>query len=90
MFAGGVASGLSSGLTTPLDVIKTRLSTGLLPPGSPVITSITTIAKKEGIKALYAGASTRIAWSALYGGIGLYSFECMKKLLKADDNDEDK
>lgn len=86
LFAGGLASGFSSGLTTPLDVIKTRLSTGLLPPGSPVFASIATIAKKEGIRALYAGATTRIAWSALYGGIGLYSFECTKRVLAAENS----
>jgi solute carrier family 25 S-adenosylmethionine transporter 26 len=86
LFAGGLASGISSGLTTPLDVVKTRLSTGLLPPGSPVVTSLTAIAKKEGFRALYAGASTRIAWSALYGGIGLYSFECMKRVIKQNSS----
>ena len=33
LVAGGLASSLSSGLTTPLDVVKTRLATGMIPPG---------------------------------------------------------
>lgn len=33
MVAGGLASSLSSGLTTPLDVVKTRLATGMTAPG---------------------------------------------------------
>lgn len=78
---GAFASGLSSLVTTPLDVIKTRLSTGMLPAGSPIFRSVTNIARTEGWHALYAGAEVRILWSALYGGIGLYCFECTKSLL---------
>lgn len=36
LVAGGVASSLSSGLTTPLDVVKTRLATGMIAPGKCV------------------------------------------------------
>jgi solute carrier family 25 S-adenosylmethionine transporter 26 len=78
-----VASGLSSGITTPLDVIKTRLATGMLPPGSPVIQSILHIAKSEGVRALYAGVQARVLWSAMYGGIGLTCFEATKRILTA-------
>lgn len=79
--AGGCASCFSSALTTPFDVVKTRLSTGMLPPGSPVFLSILQIAQKEGVGAIYAGTLPRIMWSALYGGIGLFCFESIKTTL---------
>ena len=36
MTAGALSSAISSAATTPFDVVKTRISTGIIPPGSPV------------------------------------------------------
>lgn len=80
-----MASAFSSSVTTPLDVIKTRLATGLLPPGSAILSSLLNIARKEGISALFVGINERILWSALYGGIGLACYEETKKLLRVKD-----
>ncbi len=52
---GALSSGLSSALTTPMDVVKTRLATGVLPPGSGVVSSMIAIAKQDGVKGLFAG-----------------------------------
>jgi hypothetical protein len=81
MVAGATASTMSSLLTTPIDVVKTRLATGLLPAGSPVIASIVQIARNEGVIGLYAGVGERLLWSALFGGIGFTCFERSKRLL---------
>lgn len=80
--AGSLASSISSGLTTPLDVIKTRISTGLLPPGTGVLRALRSVARNEGYLALYKGVQARMLWSALFGGIGFYSFEKCKEVLR--------
>jgi len=81
LVAGAIASVFSSASTTPFDVVKTRLATGLLPPGSPVMGSIVKIAQKEGLRGIYAGVQARILWSALFGGIGFTCLEHSKQLL---------
>jgi hypothetical protein len=81
MVAGAVSSTMSSLLTTPIDVVKTRLATGVLPAGSPVVSSILQIARTEGVLGLYAGVGERLLWSALFGGIGFTCFERSKKIL---------
>jgi len=40
--AGDFSSGFASAITTPFDVIKTRIATGLLAPRSPVLLKTTT------------------------------------------------
>eukprot|EP01039_Chlorochromonas_danica_P000730 gene730-793_t len=79
--AGAVASSIASGVTTPFDVLKTRLATGLLSPGSRLLPSLVSIARTEGVGALYRGMQARMVWAALYGGIGLTTYEFSKKLL---------
>lgn len=81
LIAGSIASSISSGLTTPLDVIKTRISTGLLPPSTGVLSALKMIARTEGYPVLYKGLQARMIWSALFGGIGFYSFEKCKEYL---------
>ena len=82
LLAGASASMLSSALTTPFDVIKTRLSTGVISPGTPVLLALKGIAKKEGIIGLYAGVQERILWSSLFGGLGFSAFEKCKEMLQ--------
>eukprot|EP01038_Epipyxis_sp_PR26KG_P007847 gene7847-10654_t len=85
LLAGGFSSGFASAITTPFDVIKTRIATGLLAPRSPVFRSLIKIAKNEGISSLYAGVYARVVWSALFGGIGFTCFEMCKELLGASN-----
>jgi hypothetical protein len=78
LLAGGVASSLSSICTTPLDVVKTRLATGQLPAGTPVLQCLKTVAKRG---ELFAGVQERLLLSALFGGVGLSAFEHFKQRL---------
>ena len=80
LFAGAVASALSSACTTPLDVVKTRLATGKYARGTQVFTAIFDIANREGLRGLYSGVQERAMWSALFGGVGLASFETCKRI----------
>jgi hypothetical protein len=81
MLAGGVASALASIATTPFDVVKTRLATGVVPPGTSIVYALREIARKEGIQGLYAGVQARLLYSAAFGGIGFACFEGCKKLV---------
>lgn len=81
MVAGGAATALASIATTPIDVVKTRLATGVVPPGTSIIQALQEIARKEGIRGLYAGVQARLLYSAAFGGIGFACFEGCKKLV---------
>lgn len=55
MIAGGLASMTSAACSTPFDVVKTRVSLGLIPPNMPVLHALKDILRSEGIRGLYAG-----------------------------------
>lgn len=90
MVAGGIASALSSALTTPFDVVKTRIASGMLPPGSPILQAIASIYKQEGLRGVYAGVETRLLWAGLFGGVGFASFEAFKRMLEVGGEGDSK
>ena len=57
---GAVAGSISAAITTPLDVIKTRLQTGSM-VGSPPAVALR-IAREEGLAGLYAGIGPRVVY----------------------------
>ena len=84
LLAGALAGGIASGITTPLDVVKTRLSTGVLSTGTNVLPALKHIAVSQGVRGLYVGVRPRVLWSALGTGVGFGSYELCKALLRAD------
>ena len=87
LIAGSVASACSSACNTPFDVLKTRIAAGSIDKSTPIIMGIREIYRKEGISGMYAGVGPRILWSALFGGIGLTSFEICKSFLNVSNVD---
>ena len=81
MLIGALASGFSSLVTTPIDVVKTRLATGMIPTGTAVSTALMSIARTEGLAGLYAGAEIRILFATIFGGVGFASYELCKVVL---------
>ena len=81
MLAGGVASGFASCLTTPFDLVKTRLATGVLPPGTNPFLAMKGIVLSEGLSGLFVGIQARLLVSVLFGGVGFSTFELCKKRL---------
>lgn len=81
--AGAVAGALASGIMTPVDVLKTRLSTGTCP--IDVGSCVKFVLKEEGWAGLYAGAGSRILWSGAFSAIGFGSFEAAKTWLGVAD-----
>ena len=80
LVAGAVAGALASGAMTPVDVVKTRFSTGTCPLDD-VKGCFQHIVKEQGWQGLYAGAGSRMAVSGAFSALGFWSFEVAKGLL---------
>lgn len=82
---GSVAGGCAAALTTPLDVVKTRLMTQAgVAEGhryAGVVDALTRIAREEGMVSLFAGIRPRVAWISLGGAIFIGSFEEISRRL---------
>ena len=77
----GVAGGVSAGVTTPLDVAKTRIM--LAGVGTPLASSsllyaLRVVSAERGISGLFAGLIPRIALVSLGGAIFLGSYDKIK------------
>lgn len=88
--AGAIAGAIASGVMTPVDVIKTRLSTGALCSieRGGILGCIQLIIEDTGWKSLYAGAGSRIFFSAAFSGFGFGTFELAKRLLHVNNNND--
>jgi len=80
---GGMAGSLASGIVTPIDVVKTRLSTGQCP--IDVGSCVQHVLSEQGWAGLYAGAGSRMVWSGAFSAIGFGSFEAAKTWLGVSD-----
>ncbi len=81
LLAGGIAGGVASALTTPVDVIKTWVSTGVLERGTGVMEAGRVIIRTHGVTGLYAGAGSRAFTSGLFSAVGFAAFEVAKDTL---------
>lgn len=77
--AGAVSGGISSAITTPMDVIKTRFATGKAVKGTGILRVAKDIVRERGVAGLYVGIQPRVVWSALFAAIGFSSYEICKK-----------
>lgn len=85
LIAGALSGAIASACTTPMDVVKTRLSTGKIPKGTAIVTAMRQIVREHGVQGLYFGVRPRIMWAALGTGIGFGSYELCKYLLLGED-----
>lgn len=78
---GSIAGGVAAAVTTPLDVVKTRLMTQSAsnPKYLGIIHGIRTIASEEGPATLMSGVVPRVVWISLGGAIFFGAFEAAKK-----------
>jgi solute carrier family 25 S-adenosylmethionine transporter 26 len=70
---GAVAGAFAAGLTTPLDVLKTRMM--LAKEKQPMSVMFSTIMKESGPRAFFAGIGPRIGWISVGGAIFLGSYQ---------------
>jgi len=66
-------------ITTPLDVIKTKVMTSSLSSPITIPIAIVQTYSSGGIKALFSGCSTRVAWLLPFTTLYLGSYEWLKK-----------
>ncbi|PVU91605.1 hypothetical protein BB559_004052 [Furculomyces boomerangus] len=85
--AGSIAGGIAAAMTTPLDVVKTRVmvssknsENGHVYKG--LFSSLRYIVKNEGWRALYKGIGPRVLWISIGGWIFLGVYEKAKKQLR--------
>jgi len=83
--AGAVAGALASGFMTPIDVLKTRLSTGTCPVDVNPLGCAQHVIRETGWGSLYAGAGSRMVWSGAFSAIGFGSLEAAKGWLGVAD-----
>lgn len=84
--AGSVAGAIAAGLTTPLDVVKTRIMLDRHAPEGGVNTRILPTLRhifvNEGVRALFSGFVPRTLWIGLGGFVFLGTFEAGVSLLE--------
>lgn len=80
---GSLAGGLAATVTTPLDVVKTRLMTqsAIAPKYHGLVHGLRTIAREEGLPTLMSGVAPRVLWISLGGAIFFGAYEAAKKKL---------
>eukprot|EP00164_Ancoracysta_twista_P004454 GFYU01006008.1.p1 GENE.GFYU01006008.1~~GFYU01006008.1.p1 ORF type:complete len:646 (+),score=161.89 GFYU01006008.1:130-2067(+) len=87
LMAGAIAGIPAASLTTPADVIKTRLQAKLL-PGQQGYNGIgdcfARIVKEEGATALFKGAGARVFRSSPQFGVTLLAYEVLQKMIAPD------
>lgn len=83
---GAVAGGTSAAITTPLDVVKTRIM--LAESGSEIASgsirnTMAQIFREQGVKGLFAGIAPRVLWISIGGSIFLGVYEKVKIVLRS-------
>ncbi|KAH6804867.1 mitochondrial substrate carrier family protein [Perilla frutescens var. frutescens] len=78
---GAISGGLTAVMTTPFDVIKTRMMTAL--QGEPVTMSVIalSILRHEGPLGLFRGAVPRFFWVAPLGAINFAGYDLIRKAM---------
>jgi solute carrier family 25 aspartate/glutamate transporter 12/13 len=87
LFAGAIAGVPAAALTTPADVIKTRLQVKPLPGQtsySGISDAFFKIGQQEGYSALFKGATMRVVRSSPQFGITLLTYEYLFKKVQTD------
>lgn len=77
---GSIAGGVAAALTTPLDVIKTRMM--LHEVRIDAVTLVSTIIQEEGPRALWKGIGPRTCWISLGGAIFLGVYDLVSRNLQ--------
>ncbi|KAL2132399.1 hypothetical protein VTI74DRAFT_3876 [Chaetomium olivicolor] len=70
---GSISGGVAAGLTTPLDVLKTRVM--LSTERESMVTIVRTILRENGIRPFFAGIGPRVMWISAGGAIFLGSYQ---------------
>lgn len=78
---GAISGGIAAGLTTPLDVLKTRIMLADASNRTTVSKIIKSIYRENGIRGLFAGFVPRVLWITLGGAIFFGVYDLMTNIL---------
>ena len=81
---GSLAGGISAGLTTPLDVLKTRLMLSKEKVG--VLQVMRGIVRDEGWRTLFSGIGPRCMWISIGGAIFLGAYDAVAGFLEGKED----
>ncbi|XP_048566363.1 protein MITOFERRINLIKE 1, chloroplastic-like [Triticum urartu] len=83
VLCGALAGAISAGLTTPLDVVKTRLMTrvGAAQGSRTVVGTMQEVIAEEGLMGLSRGIGPRVLHSACFAAIGYCAFETARLMI---------
>jgi hypothetical protein len=93
LMTGALAGGLAGVITTPLDVVKTRVQTQhstVISSSGPAVLSnstvgaLTTVYRTEGIRGIFSGVGPRLFWTSIQSSIMLLIYQTTLKML--DEN----
>ncbi|GIL48355.1 hypothetical protein Vafri_4625 [Volvox africanus] len=89
LVAGGLAGGCAAAVTTPLDVVKTRLQTsGATDPAkyeqTAVLPTLRQIVREEGVQALWQGIKPRVLFHIPAAAVCWGTYETMKSVLRGN------
>jgi len=77
---GSMAGAVAAGITTPLDVLKTRIM--LSAQRESLVTVVRTILRDHGIRPFFAGIGPRVMWISIGGAIFLGSYQSVINALE--------
>ena len=86
--AAAISGSFAATITTPADVVKTRVMLGVRDMSSGakgqsgVVDVVRTIVRERGVRGLFRGGALRAAWAALGSGLYLGSYEVTKVWLR--------
>jgi len=72
---GSLAGGIAGALTTPLDVVKTRLMTSKVETEAGMVGTLLKIYREEGLKKLFSGISARVSFICIGGFVFFGAYE---------------
>ncbi|KAG7672754.1 hypothetical protein Ndes2526B_g08232 [Nannochloris sp. 'desiccata'] len=81
-----ISAGSAETTTYPLDFIKTRLQMHQAHVPQPLVTTVTTIIRQEGFKAMYAGVSAAVLRHLPYTSIRVSTFESLRNWAQRREN----
>lgn len=89
LLTGAAAGGLAGTITTPLDVVKTRMQTqngtsaNLLTSNS-IVSSLRTIFAREGMNGLFSGVAPRFVWTSIQSSVMLVLYQVFLQALSGE------
>jgi len=88
LMTGACAGGLAGVLTTPLDVVKTRMQTQNEASGAPllksssILSSLKTIYSSQGFRGLFGGVGPRLVWTSVQSSVMLLLYQMTLRTLE--------